>query len=136
MSVTFRVFLDPTRMPLPSAWAREIRAQGFALDLDTDFDPRTFSGFLPCVHQGQPTGFEYSFDPEPALEEDARRAAGNRSLEISFATHSDMRELVSSMISSAVLASMTDGVVWSDESSEAFSAPDAIEIARETEGEL
>jgi hypothetical protein len=134
MSVTSRVLLDPARMPLPVEWARAIRAHGFAMDLEVDFDPKTMSGFLPCTHGGHPSGFEYSFRADAELEAEVRLAAGvQRTLEISFVTHSDMRELVSSMIASAVLASMSDGIVWSDESSEVFSGSDAIEIARETE---
>lgn len=137
MSVTMRVLLDPSRVPSPEVWANEIRARGFAMDLDRDFDPTTFSGFLPCVHQGQPSGFEYDFQPEAELEDDVRRAAGDqRTLAISFVTHSDLRELVTAMIASAVLAQLSDGVVWSDESGEVLSGPDAIELARETEAEL
>lgn len=107
------------------------------MDLDVEFDPKTFSGFLPCVHQGHPSGFEYYFQPDAELDDELRRAAGSkRTLEISFVTHSDMRELVSAMIASGVLALLSDGIVWSDESGDAFSGPDAISLARETEGEV
>jgi hypothetical protein len=137
MSVTTRVLLDPARMPSTAAWADEIRTQGFGMDLDVEFDPKTFSGFLPCVHQGHPAGFEYFFQPDAELDDDVRRAAGSkRTLEISFVTHSDMRELISAMIASGVLALLSDGVVWSDESGESFSAQDAINLAREVESEL
>ena len=131
-----RVFLDPVRMPTPAVWAREIRARGFAMDLDVDFEPNTFSGFLPCVHQGQPAGFEYFYQPDVELDTDQRAAAGERTLEVSFATHSDMRELVSSMIASAVLAVLSDGIVWSDEAGESYSGAAALDIARETEAEV
>jgi hypothetical protein len=137
MSVTTRVLLDPTRMPSTSAWADEIRKQGFAMDLDVEFDPKTFSGFLPCVHQGRPAGFEYFCQPDAELDDDIRRAAGSqRTLEISFVTHSDMRELVSAMIASGVLALLSDGIAWSDESGDSCSGPDAISLAREVESEL
>lgn len=134
MSVTNRVFLDPARMPSTTEWARAIRAEGFAMDLDVNFDPETFSGFLPCVHQGHPSGFEY-FYQSPAAPSDARRAA-DQTCEVAFVTHSDLRELVAGMIASGVLALLSDGVVWSDESGESFSARDAVELARETEREL
>jgi hypothetical protein len=137
MSVTMRVLLDPARMPTTTAWAAEIRTQGFAMDLDVDFDPKTFSGFLPCIHQGQPAGFEYFFEPDSELDDDVRRAAGTRrTLDVSFVTHSGMRELVSAMIASGVLALLSDGVVWSDEAGDSMSGVDAINLARETEGEL
>lgn len=137
MSVTQRVLLDPARLPTTVAWATAIRAQGFDMALDGDFDPKTFSGFLPCTHQGHPAGFEYGFQPDAELDDDVRSAAGNqRTLEISFVTHSDMRELVSAMIASGVLALLSDGVVWSDESGDSLSGPDAINLARETEHEV
>src|SRR5438105_2220218 len=105
MSITQRVLLEPARMPSVADWAREIRARGFEMDLDADFDPRTFSGFLPCVHHGHTSGFEYFFDPDAELDDDVRHAAGTqRTLAVSFVTHSDTRELVTSMIASGVLA--------------------------------
>ncbi len=107
------------------------------MDIDVVFDQKTFSGFLPCTHQGNPSGFEYFFQPDAALDDDVRSAAGStRTLEISFVTHSDMRELVSAMIASGVLALLSDGIVWSDENGESLSGPDAIDLARETEGEV
>lgn len=124
-------------MPTPAAWAQAIRAQGFAMDLDPDFDPTTFSGFLPCTHAGQPAGFEYYVESRPELDDDLRRAAGpTRTLEVSFVTHSDMRELVSAMIASGTLAVLTDGVVWSDESGAALAGPAALALARVVEAEL
>ena len=136
MSVTTRVLLDPTRMPSPTTWAREIRAQGFEADLDTEFDQRTFSGFLPCVHRGVPAGFEYFFEPDADLDDDVRAAVGmQRTLEVAFVTHSDMRELVTALIASAVLAYLADGIVWSDDSGEAYSPEDAIDLARQTEAD-
>ena len=83
---------------------------------------------------GHPSGFEYFYKPDADLDDAVRTAAGStRTLEISFVTHSDMRELVSAMIASGVLAVLSDGIVWSDESGESLPGPDAIELARETE---
>ena len=134
MSVTQRVLLDPTRLPSIEDWAHEIRARGFALEIDTAVDPETFSGYLPCVHRGHASGFEYFLQRDAELDDDVRAAAGTqRTLEISFVTHSDMRELVTAMIASGVLALLSDGVVWSDESGEALSGLAAVDLARETE---
>src|SRR5688572_17847882 len=134
MSITTRVLLDPARLPSARVWGREIRAQGFAMDFAVDFDPTSHSAFLSCIHQGQPAGFEYYLEPNPELSAELRRVAGSeRTVEITFVTHSDMRELVTAMIASSVLALLADGVVWSDESGEHLSAADAIQLARETE---
>ena len=137
MSITTRVLLDPDRMPSAAEWARAIREQGFEMDFVVPFDPWSQSGFLPCLHQGQPAGFEYDVSPHSAVADEVRRAAGpERTLEVTFVTHSEMRELVSGMIASGVLALLADGIVWSDESGESVSGIEAIEIARATEREL
>ena len=52
MSVEIQVFLAGERMPTPEQWAETLRAHGFDVDLDTDFDVRDFSGFLPCKYKG------------------------------------------------------------------------------------
>src|SRR5215475_264995 len=69
MSVEIQVFLTGERMPTPEQWAETLRSHGFDVDLDTDFDVRDFSGFLPCKYKGMDAGFEYYFGPAgPEIE--------------------------------------------------------------------
>ena len=51
----------------PSYRAQQvITKRGFELQLDHDFDPFTFTGFLPCRLSERVTGFEYYFSGEEA----------------------------------------------------------------------
>jgi hypothetical protein len=80
-------------------------------------------------------GFEYFRDAVAAqeLEADVLAKIGDREILISLVTHSDLRELLTSIIASAVLCGLTDGVVWDTEGNEFFGAAEALTWARETE---
>lgn len=111
MSVENNVFIHPGSLPTPAAWAEAIRAAGFQLDIDTDFDWETFEGFLPAKYKGQDAGFElYKEDFDLSeLSDGEQMELGDRSLLVTLITHSDIREYMSSMIASAVLCSISDG---------------------------
>jgi hypothetical protein len=137
MSITQRVFLERASVPPAAAWARAIREHGFALELDPDFDVQAHAGFLPCRYREAATGFELSMDrvADAGLDGDARAAAGKRDAVVSFETHGDARALVASWVASSVLAVISGGVFWSDESGEASDPrrQDLIAGAREFE---
>lgn len=135
MSITMAVFLDGERMPTPADWARSIRAHGFALDMDPDFDPATFTGFLPCSHSGQHCGFEFFREPADHAQLDADVAARleGRDTIVSLITHSNLRELLASDIAAGVLAALADGVLWDTEGGEFIAAVDAIQWAKRAE---
>lgn len=131
MSVASSVFLKRSAMPTPKRWAAAIREAGFALKLDEDFDVETFSGFLPCEYEGVAAGFEYSFgeaDTEQ-LSPEQRELVGDRDLEITFTTHSRLRDLVCALAAGSVLAHLTDGVHWDQEAGEVSNGADALEFA-------
>jgi hypothetical protein len=118
MAVVIQVFLADERMPTPEQWAENLRTHGFDMDLDTDFDVRDFSGFLPCKYKGHDAGFEYYFEPAgPAVESDERLqgAIAGRDSVVSFVTHSDLREAMTSVIASGVLCAISDGVLFDDQ---------------------
>jgi hypothetical protein len=48
MSVDLVVYLNRNKMLSPLRWADAIRAAGFAVGLDVDFDVDSHTGFLPC----------------------------------------------------------------------------------------
>ena len=118
MSVVIQVFLADDRMPTPEQWAENLRTHGFDVDLHTDFDVRDFSGFLPCKYKGHDAGFEYYFEPAgPVVESDERLqgAIAGRDSVVSFVTHSDFREAMTSVIASGVLCAISDGVLFDDQ---------------------
>lgn len=136
MSVEMVVFLDRARLPSAAAWADAIRDAGFPMELDPEVDVETASGFWPCRYEGVDAGFEFFTDEVRVddLEPSIARALGGRALRISLVTHSDMRELMTSVIAGLVLASIVDGVFW-DSENEITPAKDALERARRFEVE-
>jgi hypothetical protein len=138
MSLTSTVYLHHSKLPDPKAWAAAIRSAGFALEMDSDFDVKTFSGFLPCTHEGEKAGFEYYYgEIDPAdLSDETRANLGGRDVYVSFVSHSEIRELISAVIAASVLCDLADGVFHDDESGEDFSAQTALERARDLELEM
>jgi hypothetical protein len=139
MSVTVSVFFNAARAPTPVEWQDVIRAAGFDVQLDTDFDFQTFSGFLPATYRGAPAGFELSFeriaaDGSLGSKERTAAAAGADSCAM-LVTHSNLREMVSAALAAAVLAALTGGVLFDDESNEAHSSSEAAVWARAVEKE-
>jgi len=138
MSVEMLVFLDSRSMPTPERWAAAIRESEFDMVLDTDFDVTSFTGFLPCKYKGSDAGFEYFFDrladmePEPDLV----TRIGVRDVAVSFITHYDVRELMTSIIASGVLCSITDGVLLDTEANKFVDASNAIQWSKTSEGEI
>ncbi len=138
MSVTLAVFLDRSSMPSPADWAKAIRSNGFDLDMDSDFDPASFSGFLPCKYGGSDAGFElFTEDVSGSeLDEDVAAQIAHRDPRIDFVTHSDLRELATAMVASGVLCAISDGVLWETEAGEIVSASRALEWARAGEASV
>ena len=66
--ISYNVFLDRERLPQAPDWARVIRESGFEVQLNTEFEPRSHSGYLPCPDER--TGFEYYLEAfsAPAFE--------------------------------------------------------------------
>jgi hypothetical protein len=130
-------------MPAPEAWAEALRAAGFPMEMDTDFDVERLSGFLPCRYDGQNAGFEYFFSTlaeikaENADNEDfAIPEVGDRDIAVSFVTHASMRGLVTAVAAAAVLCEKADGVLHDEEAGELISAKDAVANARELIDEI
>jgi hypothetical protein len=139
MSVTITVFIRKGAMLSPAAWQKAITQQGFDVTLDPDFDPVTFSGFLPARLARRDAGFEYLFGPVDPEDVDAgpgATAAAGLDECISFVTHSDIVELVSAALSAAALAAAVEGLLWDHESGEGHRGRAALEWARALEREV
>lgn len=115
MSVDTYVFLRKDELPTPEAWQAEISAHGFELELDTGFDPETFTGFVPCRYRGGEGGFDYVFAPLELgmLDEAARAVVGLRECVVTLVTRSSLADLACATIASAALCALCGGV-WSD----------------------
>jgi hypothetical protein len=107
--------------------------EGFEVELDREFDPGSFSGFLPCPDEN--AGFEYSIgslaSELPAMRlrpEQQRQLAGVDALvEFNFRTEADLRV---AQAASSVLATITAGYVLDGESGGLMSAEQSLAWAR------
>jgi hypothetical protein len=138
MSTSRTVYVRRKKLLTPKAWASAIRAAGFPMDLDVDFDLEGHSGFLECVHDGESSGFEYAFATVEEIEEEndddeefEMPEIGNRDIGISFVTHASSRGLVTAVIAAAVLCEKADGLMYDDEAGELIPGDEALEYARE-----
>ncbi|WP_129641066.1 hypothetical protein [Peristeroidobacter agariperforans] len=130
--ITYNVFLDRTRLPAAADWARVIREAGFDVQLNADFEPGSFSGYLPCPDDR--TGFEYYLESftTPTLEigDAGAQAIGPRNAVASlrFSGRSSDRDAASA--AAATLAAMTDGVLFDTEPGHFIAGDEALAWAR------
>jgi hypothetical protein len=134
VSVDFTVYMARTGMPSPVEWAEAIVDAGFPAELDAELDVDTFSGFLPCRYGGADAGFEYSSGPIEFVDE--LELPSDFDFSVTFTTHSNMRELASSVASAAVLCSLCGGILVDPQGDLAVSASEAVAWAREQLEEL
>ena len=131
MSVELIVYFRRSAMPSPSVWRQAILASGLPVELDDDFDPDTFSGFLPCNLDGKASGFEYFAGPlSPQEAVDAGAPAGS-DFSVTLVTHSDLKEFSCAAIAAGALALSSGGLLIDPQSGESFQAADAMTWAVE-----
>ena len=137
MSVDLHVFYSRALQPSPEQWSRAVQDAGFPLEIDIEVDLGSFSGFLPCKYQGKDAGFEYGYQVL-AGSELTEYGIGDpeRPVCVTFSTHSNFREFASSLVASAVLCSLTDGVLLDEDGETQISAAHVLDWAREGEASL
>ena len=126
MSVDLTVYLRRSAMPTPSAWQDAIAASGLPVELDTDFDPDTFSGFLPCTIRGAASGFEYFADELSADDAAELDAPQGSDFSVTLVTHSDLKEFVCSAVAAGVLAKVSGGLLFDPQSGDSIPADEAL----------
>ena len=121
MSISIEVRFATVKLPTPVDWQAAIHVEGFDLELDCDFDPKTHTGFLPARYRGDPAGFEYYCDP---LNEDAT---------VSLKWGGNLREAASGIIAAACLCKLTSGQLLDPQADEVISALSVMDWARREE---
>jgi hypothetical protein len=129
MSIDLTVYMARTAMPSPGDWAQAIVDVGFPAELDAEFDVDDFTGFLPCRYAGVDAGFEYLSGPIEFVDD--LELPSDFDFSVTFTTHSNMRELASSVVSAAVLCSLSGGILVDPQGDAAIAASGAIPWARE-----
>lgn len=144
MSVENNVFMEREKLPTPQQWLEAIKSHGFEMDMDIDFDAVEHEGFVPCKYKGKDAGFEYwteevditEFIEDGLLTPEEAKELANRTFMATLATHSDFREYMTSMIASAVLCSISEGMLAEGGETPFIPSEQAIIWAKESEPEI
>ena len=136
MSVDLIVYMARSAMLTPERWEQVIRDAGFPVELDTDFDVDSQSGFLPCRFRGGDAGFEYSCAPVDDREREKAHAPAGCDFSVTLVTHSVLRELATSLVAAGVLCHATGGLLVDPQSAEFFTPEQALEWTREQLADL
>lgn len=130
--ISYNVFLDRDRLPAATDWARVIREAGFEVQLSTDFEPGSHSGYLPCPDER--TGFEYYLEsftvPTVEIGETGAKAIGQRHTVASLRFSGRPADQSAAVAAAATLTAMTDGVLFDTESGHFIAADKALAWAR------
>lgn len=121
MSVDLIVYLRRSSMPTPARWQQAVHDAGFPVELDTDFDAETFSGFIPCKFRGADAGFEYFSAVVSEQERAESGAPPGADFAVTLATHSDLREFASSLVAAGALCHVSGGLLVDPQSGESCS---------------
>jgi hypothetical protein len=134
MSYDLSVHLTTKRMPTPQEWQASIARHGFPLRIYTDFDVTALSGWLPCEYQGKKGGFEYSYAVLDNQELSELEVPQRLPCMISFSVSARAREeFLSAVISAAVLAEITEGLVVDPQEGRSHESTLAIRWAKDVE---
>ena len=144
MSVEINIFLRKEKLPTPQQWSEEIKAHGFAMEMDIDFDIVEHEGFLPCKYKDEDAGFEYwteDVDLNELLEEgmitpEEAAQLGDRCFMVTLTTYAEIKEYMTAMIASAVLCEISDGMLAEGGEPPFISAGDAVNIAKDSVPEI
>ncbi len=131
MSVDLIVYLPRASMPTPARWAQAIRDAGFPVELESDFDPDTATGFRPCRYRGALSGFEYYSSPLSKQERNELGAPPNCDFSVNLVTHADLREFAVSLIAASVLCHLSGGVLFDPQTGEKYPALSVLSWAQE-----
>jgi hypothetical protein len=126
MSIEIHVLLKNSNIPSVAQWQQAIHAAGFDLMLDHTFSVREHSGFLLATYKGIETGFEFDLSNNSDIistYSDVVAHIENRDLSANFRWGGRLTECVAALIASAILAKLSDGIVY-DPQSETFETGD------------
>ena len=125
------VYMRREALPSGESWATAIKDAGLALSMDHEFDTATFSGFLPCMYQGSPSGFEYFAGEVTEAERATFDVPPEFDFVITLASHGNEAELASSTIALGVLCRLTNGMLYDPQSGESVRPDEAMDWVHE-----
>jgi hypothetical protein len=130
--ISYNVFLDRDRLPAAAEWARIIREAGFDVQLSTEFEPGSHSGYVPCPDER--IGFEYYLEsftaPTVEIGETGAKAIGQRHTVASLRFSGRPLDRSAATAAAATLTVVTDGVLFDTELGHFIAADAALAWAR------
>ena len=129
MSLERDVFLAADRIPTVAAWQAALQQAGIDLILDL----LTHDGFLPLTHEGRATGFELGLRVVDGAE--AALADGRDRVAV-FQWHGDFASAIAAVLAAAVLAALTDGVLYDVEAGVVVPTAEVLSAARAEAAEM
>jgi hypothetical protein len=130
--ISYNVFLDRERLPGAADWARGLKEGGFETQFDPSFEPRTYSGYLPCPDER--IGFEYYLEPfdapTPEIGDEGAKAIGTRNAVVTLRFSGRRIDQEAAASAAATLAAMSDGILFDSEPGHFIAASDALAWAR------
>lgn len=129
--MTYLVLVAKAQLPSRRVWDEALRARGFDVHLDVDFDFATHQGFLPCRLGAHASGFELSVaDEENAdIDDELMGHMTGRDAAVVFVARNDLQN-VAVMIAGAVLTQLSAGLFCPEHTGDVFDAREALEMAR------
>lgn len=112
MSVENIVVFNKNCKLTPELLVEKIKEAGFEIELNGEFDFDDFEGYAGFKLDGKETGFELFVGEldEDFFEPEDQKYVGDRNHAAVFVTYTDYREYKCSLIASAALAELTDGL--------------------------
>jgi hypothetical protein len=135
MSMELYVLLSSSKLPTVQEWQTAIHVHGFDLVLDPTLNLHTDAGFTPAIYKGQETGFEFDLSPASEIA-DSYSIVGDlleaRDRSANFRWGSELSECAAATIAAAVLATLSEGIIYDPQEDVAYRDAAAITIAQQT----
>ena len=124
------IYIVRKKFPSTSLLRDSIIHAGFPCVLDDEFDPLTFSGFLPCPVNGSISGFEYYVHEVDDDEINELNATFEPDLAIVLSTGRYELEWISAVATASCIASLAGGLVVDYSTGHQYFAEDAVDWAK------
>lgn len=130
MSRDIGIYIVKKKFPSTRLLRDSIIHAGFPCVLDDEFDPLTFSGFLPCPVNGSSSGFEYYVHEVDYDEINELNATFEPDLAIILSTGRYELEWISALATASCIASLAGGLVVDYLTGNQYLADDAVDWAK------
>ncbi len=130
MSRDIGIYIAKKKLPPTYLLRDSIIHAGFPCVLDDEFDPLTFSGFLPCPVNGSISGFEYYVHEVDDDELNELNATFVPDLAIVLTTGRYELEWISALATASCIASLAEGLVVDYLTGNQYFADDAVKWAK------